>query len=366
MATFEELKTRYNSLISDTLDRNKQIIIDSLVDYYGENHRNIIEHRYNEIVFVYYVYWDTIDFIMKDYITPLNEEELKDIVELANSRTAKPNKQKKIFSITDKRNDIPDNFIGITNEKLLKSKTIRRYLKECCEKIHAMSYLMGDPINPYRMVSFQVLPLPEDAIIHEINHSITRNQLLYTIRGLTNIDEVSKIGINTFSLKDNDKIDESIIEELLNDLSTLIITRKFKSRGGDLTPFCKNLPFSLPYRDNFYLIEAFYNVFEDYIKEARISENKNILINKVGKENYEELAALVSTYYTIDTTKIEERRKEAVPKIKSIVEKMELHASKTHDLTQEELEDYYESLRRKGKNIRVLNELKPIDKPKSM
>ena len=364
MATFEELKTRYNSLVSETLERNKQTIIDSLVDYYGENHRDIIEHRYNEIIFVYYVYWDTIDFIMKDYITPLNEEKLKDIVELANSRTEKPNKSKKFFSLKDKRKDIPDNFIGTTKNELLKNIEIRQYLRELCATADSMYCPVGNPVNPHRMISFQIPLLPENCIIHEINHSITRNNLAIIKISLTKIAKTIKTGLSITISGVNG--DEAMLEELLNDKTALEITDIFKKKGGDLTPICKNIPFLFPYRKNFYLIDDFYNEFKNYIKEARITENKNILVNKVGKENYEELKNLIEEYYIDDLTKLEEKRKEAEPKIKSVIEKMKLYASKTHDLTQEELEDYYESLRREGKNIRVLNELKPIDKPKSM
>ncbi len=369
MAIFEELKTRYNVLVSETLERNKQTIIDSLVDYYGENHRNTIEHRYNDIVYAYYIDWETIDFIMKDYITPLNKSEYQSIVDLSNSREKKQSKLKKFFSWNNEtRKDMPDNFIGITNESLLDNPRCKREIIDCCRTGDPLSTSLGDHTNPYRIVSFQVLPLPVDAIIHEINHSITRFNLSYYVdkRKLTNIIRKTGISVTISSIKS----DEVIMEELLNDKTALEITDIFKKKGGDLTPFCKDIPFVFPYRKNFYLIDDFYNEFKSYIKEARITENKNILVNKVGKENYEELRNLITEYYTNDIDKIEEIKKEAEPKVKKLIEKMKLHASNTRKITKEELEDYYNSLRREGKTVTILNEFEPYisneDKPKSL
>lgn len=56
--SLEELKDKYDEIVEQTLARNKSILIESFVEYYGEEYREIIERRYNEIVFVYYIDWE--------------------------------------------------------------------------------------------------------------------------------------------------------------------------------------------------------------------------------------------------------------------------------------------------------------------
>lgn len=68
MSKFEKLKLKYDNLIKGTLENNKKILIESFVEYYGEEYRTIIEKRYNEITFVYYVDWKTIDLVVKRFI----------------------------------------------------------------------------------------------------------------------------------------------------------------------------------------------------------------------------------------------------------------------------------------------------------
>ena len=87
MSKFKKLKIKYDNSIKETLNSNKDILIESFVEYYGEEYRNKIEKRYNEITFVYYVDWETIDLAVEFFIPQAeNPDEYLEFVELFNSK----------------------------------------------------------------------------------------------------------------------------------------------------------------------------------------------------------------------------------------------------------------------------------------
>ena len=55
---YQKLKKKYEKLYNDTIEENKDILIESFVEYYGEQHRDEIISRFNEIVFVYFINWN--------------------------------------------------------------------------------------------------------------------------------------------------------------------------------------------------------------------------------------------------------------------------------------------------------------------
>lgn len=71
MNKLDQLKQQYSEEINKSLKLNKSKIIDSFVEYYGEEYRDIIEKRYDEIVFTY--------FINPDYISILCKKRLYDM-----------------------------------------------------------------------------------------------------------------------------------------------------------------------------------------------------------------------------------------------------------------------------------------------
>ncbi|MEG1648037.1 MAG: hypothetical protein RR325_04665, partial [Bacilli bacterium] len=76
MNKLDQLKQQYSEEINKSLKLNKSKIIDSFVEYYGEEYRDIIEKRYDEIVYTYFISPNFIDklcylrlFSMQKYYT---------------------------------------------------------------------------------------------------------------------------------------------------------------------------------------------------------------------------------------------------------------------------------------------------------
>jgi len=60
----EQIKKEYTEKINDRIKKYSNLIIDSFVEYYGEEYRKIITERFNNISFLYYINDFTIFYIV--------------------------------------------------------------------------------------------------------------------------------------------------------------------------------------------------------------------------------------------------------------------------------------------------------------
>lgn len=353
MSKYEKLKVKYDNLIRETLDSNKRILIESFVDYYGEEYRNIIEKRYNEIIFIYYVDWETIDLVVENFIPKVeNKDKYADFINLSNSRKTPKINFEGIFKAINKKCKLPNNLIGTTNPSILNNIYINNYLfkklKSPCPS--CKSWVSIGHTN--RIISFQILSLSESTIIHEINHAITMDIMALITEENRPMGAIHKSGLSIeISHKNNIA---KITEELVNEKAGREITKIFKQRGGDLSSFCFNISLSYVYESNLYLVDEFYDKFKKYIKIARISDNKNALVERIGKSNYENYLSLVNYFYTEDITTIDKNKEENEKRIKIIIDEMRGVEKISHDLSQQELNDTYKYLESKGFKTKIL------------
>lgn len=355
MIKYEKLKVKYDNLIRDTLDSNRRILIESFVDYYGEEYRSIIEKRYNEISFIYYIDWKTIDLVIREFISIIsNPEKYAVFTNFFNSKKKKQDNSTKLFKSNKDGSCLPDNLIGATNLSILNKDYMKNELFRICNRPSPANFNYGSVIHKDRIISFQILSLSERTIIHEINHAITRDNLVYIFGEDQQIKAIHKAGLSV-DFSSQNRI-ERIIEELINEKASQEITKIFKEKGGDLSSFCYNIPFIYPYLENLYLVDEFYDTFKKYIKVARISDNKNELINRIGKTNYVNYIDMLNSYYSEDLSTIEQVKKEAQSKIKIIIEQMKSVANNSHTMSCQDLNDYYNILRNCGFKVKLLNQ----------
>lgn len=356
MSKYKKFKNKYNNLIQETLNSNKNILIDSFVEYYGEEYRNIIEKRYNEITFIYYVDWETIELVVEQFIPQVeNPNEYLEFVNLFNCKETTETIFKKIFTKKKKKDNLPSNLIGTTNPLILNNENIRYRLFNIFESPSPVSFNLGSVYHIDRIISFQILSLSETVIIHEINHAITRDNLAYIIDDNQPTKAIHKTGLN---VDISSQIgNEKNAEELINEKASREITEIFKKKGGDLSPFCKNIPLAYTYDQNLYLIDDFYDKFKKYIKIARISDNKNALIERIGKTNYENYINIINSYYTEDLLDEDYQDEDVKQEISAIINQMENNANASHDISKSELNNYYKYLENKGFKVRILNDI---------
>lgn len=357
--SLEELKDKYDEIVEQTLARNKSILIESFVEYYGEEYRDIIERKYNEIVFVYYIDWEEIGLLgyrlSKTILNTKGAEQLKDLNAFLKCKDKTP-WISKLFN-RNKMDFLDEVLVGTTSREIINNEYIRNRISKHIKYSKRFNVNFGI-YKTNRVVCFPILSIPERCVIHEINHALTR-EFLTTIKDEQNsIGSIEKLGLITYI---NGNSEEIILEELLNDKASFEIFDIFKRRGGDLSAFCITNPQEYPYEHNFYLINDFYEAFKKYIKKARMGENINILISRIGEQLYKQYESLVRYRYSSDLDQIPGIKKNTEPRIKELVKEMKTNESNSHELTREELESYYNELRSLGHNVRVLNDLPDND-----
>ena len=60
----DKIKKEYAKKITDRITTYKDLILESFVEFYGEEYRNIINTRFNDISFLYYINDITIFYIV--------------------------------------------------------------------------------------------------------------------------------------------------------------------------------------------------------------------------------------------------------------------------------------------------------------
>lgn len=353
MKKYDALKEAYNQLVIETLNQNKQILIDSFVEYYGEEYRDLITRKYNEITFIYFADWYSLELLahkMSNYKNnTLEYQTLKEFLKCHQKKSS-------IFSTTFQRKEpsiFPDELIGTTNYSVVSKEKVRNFITSYLTNNYHYSVNIG--VNPTdRIVSFSILSLTEKAIIHEINHALTKNHLAEINDNGKHIGWVEKSGISA-AIKG--KSEDICLEELLNDKASTEIIEIFKRKGGNLTSICLGNPVPYSYPANFYLIDDFYEMFKEYIKKARILEAKNELIARVGEATYQKFANLVQYRYSNNLETIKKNKRESMDQVEALLKQMQNNARNATNLTRESLESFYNELRAMGANVRVINVL---------
>lgn len=360
MNKYEKLKEEYNQLIIESFSKNKSILIEAFVEYYGEKYRSIIEKRYNEISFAYYLDWETIDVVINEFIPQAENPKKYEIFQKFSDAFRNQNSfLSKLFKRKKKDSFLPDNYVGTTNPSILNIEYIKNSLLRLFQSPLPVSFNYGSIRHLDRIITFQILSLTESAIIHEINHAITRDYIAYIIEDERVTSAISKTGLSIDIASQSS--DEKNLEELLNEKASEEITKIFKRRGGDFSAFCYDIPLEYAYEHNFYLVDEFYNLFKDYIKDARISDNKNTLVKRIGEDNYAAFLSLINSNYSTDLDQIAKNKQASTEQLKSLIAAMQKTANASSDISKEELERYYEELRQAGHTVTPISDLPTID-----
>lgn len=201
-----------------------------------------------------------------------------------------------------------------------------------------------------RVIVFPILYMNDCNIIHEINHSITSSALV--IKEDNNIRTlITKTGIDITGKK------YRLLEELINDRSSIDITEIFHSLGG--TIFDKdeyNIPIINLYEKISPSIESFYQKYKEPLKKCRITENKSLIFKYIDQDIFIEFNNHIKNIVKkIDSkgkaSNIKFITEEQIEYANKLVDKMDKKQS-VQEISFEELID---ELKIKGKKVRILN-----------
>ena len=214
---------------NERLNNELNYIIQAFINFYGEDYKDYISNELNNLKIIWY------------------DDTQQNIEVFRNS----------IIS------SLPENVI---NEYL------KRYNKKC--------FSQSAYINE---IDVLVLPLSYDMthIIHEINHKLSTH-----ILALKPMKMISGLCI---SIEKNGRviIENNDFNEALNQKMTLEILNELKKLG-------LNINYTSSWQENLFpLINMFYELFKDCIKQVYITGDIFSLIKNVGNENYVEYSQLM-------------------------------------------------------------------------
>lgn len=291
MSKFSKLKSKYNDIVKQTLASNEDIIIESFIEFYGGEYRKIIEQRYHEIDFIFYLNYHLLNSAVEGFIKTVENPGLYE--DFLAFYDAKDEQESLLDKFLSKHNNLPKNYIGTTSETITGSDDIKTKLTYCFKKRHPNYF----PFTPnIRILTFPILTISEYNFIKGLNYTITGQSYEYN---------------------------ESVLDKLLNDITTKEIVKIFKRRRGNLTKFCYGIPFDDSYNDNLYLIKGFYNLFKKEIKETLMTGDKSVLVKKVGSQNYDTLIALVKENYAHDPQDIELNKENCEALLTNLINQMQ-------------------------------------------
>lgn len=220
-----KIKKEYAKKITDRITTYKGLILESFIEFYGEDYRNIITTRFNDISFLYYINDITIFYIVDSLKQGYNDK-------FKNIMFAIPYIIHLIENNFYKQEITPDNFyklginkiVGSSDENLLLDKELLMYsIATALREKNECPYEVNLPINKgfKRIIALPVFSVDDKSLFHEINHAISSEIVI------NNGETTVKCGL------DYGNEEKNFYNEILNDTISLEIYNIFKQKCAD-------------------------------------------------------------------------------------------------------------------------------------
>lgn len=320
----------YVKLIDDSIRKMLPLIIEASVNVFGEKHRPHISYVLNNLNFAYTLSEDYIKALLKKpkglskkYIYLLNyySKYLNYMNHHLHSRMPQEDREIKDFC-----------YIGANYQEYDLEEDIINHLDEDCAFYFS---ILGKDINDKKeicdVVALPIMGLGIKTIFHELTHALTTFIIGYMNKEL--------IYIEVFPNEE--------VMELVNEYTSSLILKEYLRLGGIIPKVFQNIDLYNIYHETDILIVDFFEEFKDLILEATITGSANILISRVGEENFLSYCDLVATIFRRNTDIIQED----YDAICHIVDKMLDYEYTTKPFNSEK---YFQELESAGFRIRKL------------
>ena len=263
----DKIKKEYAKKITDRITTYKDLILESFVEFYGEEYRNIINTRFNDISFLYYINDITIFYIV-DSLKQGYSDKFKNII------FSIPYIVHLIKNDFYKQEITLDNFyelgmnkiVGVSDERLLSDKELLKYsIATALREKNECPYEVNLPINNRikRIIALPIFSIDDKSLFHEINHAISSEIVI------NNGETTVKCGL------DYENEEKKYYNEILNDIMSLEVYNIFKQKCADniLEDNIMNEVLFDTYIDYHCLINEFYEKNKMRIKSFFIDFN---------------------------------------------------------------------------------------------
>lgn len=221
----DKIKKEYAKKITDRITTYKDLILESFIEFYGEEYRNVITTRFNDISFLYYINDITIFYIV-DSLKQGYSDKSKNII------FSIPYIVHLIKNNFYKQEITPDSFyelginkiVGSSDEKLLLDKELLKYsIATALREKNECSYEVNLPINNgiKRIIALPIFSVDDKSLFHEINHAISSEIVI------NNGETTVKSGL------DYENEEKKYYNEILNDIISLEVYNIFKQKCED-------------------------------------------------------------------------------------------------------------------------------------
>lgn len=260
----DNIKKEYTKKNNDKIQKYKNVILDSFIEFYGEEYRTTITDRFNDISFLYYINDITIFYIVDNLKKGYNDK-FKNVIFVI------PYVIYLIENNLYKKDVSKDNFyklginkiVGSSDDELLKDKRLLKYaiaiaLRKNNENPHEVNIPTNGDIK--RIIALPIFSVDDKSLFHEINHAICSEFIM------ENGESIIKCGL------DYSNDEKKYITEIINDITSLEIYNIFKSKCSDaiLDDNIMKEVFTDTYKPYHHLITDFYEQSKDRIKSSII------------------------------------------------------------------------------------------------
>lgn len=266
----DNIKKEYSKKITNKIATYKDIILESFIEFYGDDYRSIITDRFDNISFLYYINDITIFYIVnslkQDY-----DDKFKNIM------FSLPYIVYLIENNFYKQEVTLDNFYKLGTNKIVGSSDERLLLDEKL-LMHSIAIVLRDKNeNPYevnlpfdnelkRIVALPIFSVDDKSLFHELNHAISSDIVI------KNGKSVVKCGLEY-------DYEKKYYNEVLNDMISSEIYNIFKKKCKDniLEDNIMKDVLIDRYTDCYHLISNFYEQNKEKIKLSYIDSNMSLL-----------------------------------------------------------------------------------------
>lgn len=262
-----KIKKEYAIKITDKITIYKDIILESFIEFYGEDYRDIIITRFNDISFLYYINDITIFYIVDSLKQGYNDK-FKNII------FAIPYIIHLIKNNFYKQEIKPENFyklginkiVGSSDERILLDKELLKYsIAIALREKNECPYEFNIPINNElkRIIALPIFSVDDKSLFHEINHAISSEIVIKN----------GKIAVKCGLEYENEE--KKYYNEIINDIISLEIYNIFiqKCRDNILEDNIMNEALFDTYTEYHHLIMDFYEKNKMKIKSSFIDFN---------------------------------------------------------------------------------------------
>lgn len=276
----DKIKKEYSKKITSRINNYKKLILDSFVEFYGEDYRDIITTRFNDTSFLYYINDLTIFYIVDSLKQGYNDK-------FKNIMFATPYIIHLIENNIYNQEITPDNFyelgmnkiVGTSDEKILSDKNLLKYsiaiaLRENNQNPYEFNICINKELK--RIIALPIFSIDDKSLFHEINHVISSEIVI------KNKETTVKCGL------DYENEEKKYYNEILNDIMSLEIYNIFKQKCKDNIledNIMVDVLFS-KYIDFHYLLTEFYEKNKERLKSFYIDSNST----QLSKEDLEYLS----------------------------------------------------------------------------